>query len=48
MGIKGGGGGGGGAGWSPTSLEGYVGEQDGEGGKPKRQVAFFGVYDGLV
>lgn len=41
------GGAGGGAGWSPQTLEGYIGEDQVEGGKkPKRQVAFFGVYDG--
>lgn len=36
-----------GGGWAPETLEGYSGEeqslQDG-----KRQVAFFGVYDGSV
>lgn len=36
-------------GWSPESLEGFLGEETnlGEGGG-RRQVAFFGVYDGLV
>ena len=35
-----------GAGWNPTLLEGFDGEAPGSDEDMKRQVAFFGVYDG--
>lgn len=36
-------------GWNPDTLEGFEGEESlGIEGGPKRQVAFFGIYDGLV
>ena len=37
-----------GAGWNPTLLEGFDGEAPGNDEDMKRQVAFFGVFDGYV